>query len=136
MARVSQKVVEANALALLGLLDRNAKGRPRAAIMSLRSLERGTGLSRERVRRLIRLLADRGAIEVRPRFAEDGGGQPNAYVVTARGRSALRAKQVPPAAASSKRRDGRAHDARMLDEPPETARRSAAPDGTLHRSKG
>lgn len=88
MARVKRSIMEANAFRLLAYLD-SAKGRRRTAVISLRTMATDLQLSHARVRRLVRILVDRGYIEVRRCYAEDGGDRPNAHRITRAGRAAL-----------------------------------------------
>lgn len=91
MARVKQSVIEHNALVLLEYLESRAVGVRRVAIVSLRDMSNDLAMSRSRVRHLVRLLSERGYIEVRHCFARDGGEQPNAHRITAGGKAALKA---------------------------------------------
>lgn len=82
MARVKRSVMEANALRLLMYLDSRASAGSHVAIVPLRSMVSDLHMTSARVRRLVRLLDERGYIEVQHRFAEDGGGKPNAHRIT------------------------------------------------------
>lgn len=74
--------MEANALKLLVYLDARASASSRVAIVPLRSMVADLHMTHARVRRLVRLLDERGYIEVEHRYAEDGGGRPNAHRIT------------------------------------------------------
>lgn len=82
MARVKRSVVEANALKLLAYLDAHASASSRVAVVPLRSMVTDLHMTYARVRHLVRLLDERGYIEVEHRFADDGGGRPNAHRIT------------------------------------------------------
>lgn len=90
MARVKRSIIERNAFILLEFLASKAKGSPSVAIVSQRTMAHGMGLTQTRVRHLVRLLVDRGCIQVTHRFAEDGGELANAHRITRVGRKALR----------------------------------------------
>lgn len=89
MARVKQSVVERNALILLHYLESRAVGKRAVAVVPLREMSNDLAMSRSRVRHLVRLLSERGYIEVRHCFARDGGGKPNAHRITAGGKAVL-----------------------------------------------
>ena len=89
MARVKRSIMEANAFRLLAYLDQSSKGRRRTAVISLRTMATELQLSHARVRRLVRMLSERGYIEVKRCYAEDGGDRPNAHSITRAGRAAL-----------------------------------------------
>ena len=90
MPRVKRSIVERNAFLLLEFLASRTSGSPSVAIVSHRAMAHGMGLSHTQVRHLVRLLIERGCIQVTHRYAEDGGELANAHRITRVGRKALR----------------------------------------------
>lgn len=90
MARVKQSVVERNALILLHYLESRAVGKRAVAVVPLREMSDDLAMSRSRVRHLVRLLSERGYIEVQHCFAQDGGEKPNSHRITVGGKAVLK----------------------------------------------
>lgn len=90
MPRMKRSIVERNAFILLEFLASQASGSPSVAIVSQRAMARSIGLTHMQVRHLVRVLAERGYIQVTHRFGEDGGELANAHRITRAGRKVLR----------------------------------------------
>lgn len=87
MARVARAVIRQREFELMALIVRRSEIDPdKGASLSRASMEEYLGLTHMQLRRLMLQLRDRGYIEIKSRFHEDGGQLENAYELTEEGR--------------------------------------------------
>ena len=89
MPRSSLKTVEETKMRLLAYVVQCSGGK-RSAILSVKRIAEGLGVSETRTVFARDQLLKEGCLESLPRFSEDGGRLANCYRVTPKGKSRLR----------------------------------------------